>query len=190
MTRLYFDTETTGFPKPFGTPIDECPYIVQIAALLVDDDEGEIASINQIIQPNDFEIPAQASEIHGITTAKATRYGIPSRVAMATFSQMARRADQIVAHNIKFDLQLVAYELSRHSAPNIINAIPRFCTMEATIPLCKLPGNRPGQYKWPKLMEAHIILLGNSFESAHDALADVRACQRIHAHLIQNQHCK
>ena len=34
MKRLYVDTETTGFPQREGTPLEECPHIVQLAALL------------------------------------------------------------------------------------------------------------------------------------------------------------
>lgn len=186
MKRFYFDTETTGFPAKAGTPLDQCPFIVQIAAILVDDEHGEVASINQIIKPAGWTIPDDVAAIHGITTAKAEAFGIPARVAMAAFSQMCRVADQVVAHNINFDLKLVTYEVERAGAENVIVAKPQFCTMDATTNLCKIPGRYPGKFKWPKLMEAHIHLMGVGFDDAHDALADVRACHRIHRHLIDN----
>jgi DNA polymerase-3 subunit epsilon len=105
---------------------------------------------------------------------------------MAAFSQLCRQADQIVAHNITFDLKLVAYEIERAGAPNVAADKPQFCTMAATTDICKLPGRYPGKFKWPKLIEAHQHLFGEGFDGAHDALVDVRACQRIHQHLIKN----
>lgn len=186
MKRLYFDTETTGFPAKAGTSLDLCPFIVQIAAILVDDEFGEVASINQIIKPSGWTIPDDVAEIHGITTAKAEAFGIPARVAMAAFSQMCRVADQIVAHNINFDRKLVAYEVERAGAEHVISDKPQFCTMEASTGIMKMPGRYPGKYKWPKLIEAHTHFLGIGFDGAHDALVDVRACHRVHRHLIDN----
>jgi DNA polymerase III epsilon subunit-like protein len=186
MKRFYFDTETTGFPQKAGTPLPQCPFIVQLAAILVDDEEGEIASLNTIIKPDGWTVGEGAAEVHGISTEKADTFGIPVKVAMAMFSQLARVADQVIAHNIQFDLKLVAYEIERLAVVNVVAGKPQFCTMAATTDICRLPGRYRGQFKWPKLIEAHQHLFNEGFDGAHDALADVRACQRIHKHLIQN----
>lgn len=185
MRRIYYDTETTGFPAKAGAPLSECPFIVQLAAILIDDDEGEIASLNTIIKPDGWEIPETASDIHGITTEKAERFGIPVAVAMAMFSNLCRVSEQAVAHNDEFDVKLISYEIERLNKPNVLMEKPRFCTMKATTNLCKLPG-RYGQYKWPKLIEAHQHFFGEGFDGAHDALVDVRACHRVHMHLLKN----
>lgn len=186
MKRLYFDTETTGFPRSAGAPLADCPFIVQLAAILVDDDQGEVASLNFIIRPDGWTISEEVAAIHGISTEKAEAFGIPAKVAMAAFSQVCRQADQVVAHNISFDLKLIAYEILRAQAPNVIAEKEQFCTMEATTNICKLPGRYPGKWKWPKLIEAHTHLFSEGFDGAHDALVDVRACHRIHRHLIDN----
>lgn len=185
MKRFYFDTETTGFPAKAGTPLDKCPFVVQIAAILVDDEYGEVASLSTIIKPDGWTIPENVAEIHGITTEKAEAFGIPAKVAMAAFSQICRQADEVIAHNISFDLKIVSYEIERAAAPNVIADKVHFCTMAATTDICKLPGNY-GKYKWPKLIEAHQHFFNEGFDGAHDALVDVRACARIHKHLIQN----
>lgn len=186
MKRIYFDTETTGFPAKAGTPLDKCPFVCQLAAILVDDEHGEVASLNTIIKPAGWTIPDDVAAIHGITTAKAEAFGIPARVAFAAFSQLCRVADQAVAHNIGFDLKFVSYEVERAGAENVILSKPHFCTMEATTDLCKIPG-KYGKWKWPKLIEAHQFLFGVGFDGAHDALVDVRACYRVHKHLLENQ---
>ena len=53
------------------------------------------------------------------------------------------------------------------------------CTMIRSTDYCQLPG-RYGKYKWPKLEELHFKLFGESFEGAHDALADIRATMRCY----------
>jgi hypothetical protein len=46
--------------------------------------------------------------------------------------------------------------------------------------ICKLPSKYPGEYKWPRLIEAYRHAFGKDFTGAHDALADVRACKEIY----------
>jgi DNA polymerase-3 subunit epsilon len=186
MKRLYYDTETTGFPKAADSPLAEQPHIVQLAAILVDDERGEVASLNVMIQPDGWEIDPGAQEVHGISGEIATECGVPIAVAMAMFSHLSRRADQCVAHNYAFDIKLITFEFERLAAPIIINEREKFCTMEATTNICKLPGRYPGKWKWPKLTEAHQHFFGEGFDGAHDALVDVRACHRVHKHLITN----
>jgi DNA polymerase III epsilon subunit-like protein len=48
--------------------------------------------------------------------------------------------------------------------------------MQSSTDFCKIKGRRG--YKWPSLEELHILLFGDTFESAHSALADVRACAK------------
>lgn len=184
MKRLYFDTETTGFLAKEGTPVSKTPSICQIAAILVDDFHGEQASMNFLIKPNGWTIPAAVSVVHGITTEKAAFFGIPIRAAMVSFSHLCRAADQVVAHNISFDLAFVGYEMDKLGVHSVVHEKPIFCTMAGSQDACKIPGKYAGSYKRPKLIEAHTALLGVGFEDAHDALADVRACQRIHRALI------
>lgn len=184
MKRLYFDTETTGLaPKSETIPLAQCPHIVQLAAILEDDECGEVASINFIIRPDGWTVPEEASSVHGITTEKAESFGIPVKVAMAVFSNLCRRAEELVAHNIQFDARLVKHEFARIGVENSAALLPQICTIQATMNLCKLPG-KFGQYKWPKLIEAYRHLFGEGFDGEHDALADVRACLRIHRHLL------
>lgn len=185
MKRLYYDTETTGFPAKAGTPLADCPHIVQLAAAVIDDEAGKIAGFSVIIKPEGWEVGEGAAAVHGITTEKATAHGIPIQVAMLMFSHLCKISDQAVAHNDEFDIKFIAYEIERLGQPNRLMDMPRFCTMKATTNICKLPGNY-GKYKWPKLVEAHEHFFGEGFDGAHDAFADVLACARVHQHLIKN----
>jgi len=184
--KLFFDTETTGkalFKAPPNHPMQ--PRIVQLAAVLFDDDGAECGSLNAIIKPEGWTIPADASAIHGITTERALKCGIPIMSALAVFSNFLHLADTLVAHNLDFDELVVSADLVRLPNPGAQKCFDRlaeiatFCTMKNTTQICQLPGNY-GDFKWPKLTEAHKHLFGTDVEGAHDAMADVRACARIY----------
>ena len=68
---LIFDTETTGLPKSWNAPItdtDNWPRCIQIAWQL-HDSMGNIVEHNDfLVQPNGFNIPFDAEQIHGIST--------------------------------------------------------------------------------------------------------------------------
>src|SRR5574337_728286 len=107
MTILFFDTETTGLPD-FKAPHDaeKQPHIVQLAGILCDDDGSVISKLSMILD-NGVVIPEVASNIHGITTARAAKFGCPPTVALAPFFHLWVQADVVVAHNIEFDIFLL-----------------------------------------------------------------------------------
>jgi DNA polymerase-3 subunit epsilon len=177
---LFFDTETSGKADFRAAPdAPHQPRLVQLAAILVDDAAKEIASLNLIISPDGFEIPKEASDIHGITTERAQAVGVPLQYAVWLFGSLFKTAQTIVAHNISFDLLVMQGECCRVPVDLPMRSKERFCTMQAMTPVCKLPGKFGNDYKWPKLQEAHIHAFGKEFEGAHDALADVRACRDL-----------
>jgi DNA polymerase III epsilon subunit-like protein len=137
------------------------------------DGEDEVAVLSCIVQPEDFEIPAEAAKVHGITTEIAKAQGIALEKALDVFRELAARASLYVAHNIEFDLLVMSRELQGKWKP-----LPTFCTMAAMTPICDLPG--PYGPKWPKLSEAYDCAFNEPLVDAHSALADVRACKRIY----------
>ncbi len=75
MSALIFDTETTGLPN-YKAPVnnDSQPYIVQLAAILVDDEGDTVSEMSVIIKPNGWTIPEEVAKIHGIDDRRANRY--------------------------------------------------------------------------------------------------------------------
>lgn len=183
---LFFDTETTGKADFNALPsAPHQPRLVQFGALLTDDSGKELASVNLIIRPDGFEIPKQASDVHGITTETALGLGVDCSVARHVFRRFWNACEMIVAHNTQFDLLIMDGELFRTAGCAKPWGEPRrtFGTMKAMTPVCKLPGNY-GDYKWPRLQEAHKHAFGTEFDGAHDAMADVRACARVYFWLM------
>lgn len=186
---LFFDTETTGFYQD-RAPIDHHsqPHLVQIAAELCEDDGEPVASFSLIVDPQ-VPIPAQASNVHGITNERAAALGVSTEFAINAFGHLYQRADVVVAHNIKFDKGIMEVALARHYGKPRPLAKTLFCTMETATPIINLPPtermlaagfNKP---KPPKLEECIRHFFNEELEGAHDALVDVRACRRVYFHL-------
>ena len=101
--RLFFDVETTGLPERNLPPNDpRQPHLVQLACLLCEDDGTERASVSLIVRPP-VPIPDEVAAIHGITNGIAAAAGVPPAAAFGIWSNLARRAGTLVAHNIAFD---------------------------------------------------------------------------------------
>ncbi len=178
---LFFDTETTGIPRNHDAPASDTanwPRLVQIAWSLTDEKGNELRSQASIIRPNGFEIPASATRVHGITTATAQRLGVEIKRVLTAFSKDLAAAEVLVAHNAQFDERVVGAEFYRSGRKsNPLSGKKLYCTMRSSTAFCRIPGG-PRGFKWPKLQELHRALFGVEFESAHDAVADVRACVR------------
>ncbi len=185
MRTLFFDTETTGkafFKLPSTHPSQ--PRMVSLGAILTDGNGWELATLDLIIAPRGFEIPAEASAIHGIATEDALKNGIPIETAIHLLATLSDEAGQYVAHNVQFDRLIV----EREAGGNWFDKMkPLVCTMDAMTPICNLPG--PYGPKWPKLEEAYWHCFNRKLEGAHGALADARACKEIYGWLMEkNRH--
>ena len=176
---LFFDTETTGLPKNWKAPVTDLnnwPRMIQIAWILCDKDGNRIETETHIIKPENFEIPVDASRVHGITTERAMNEGEDLERILSKFNALVERCEYIVAHNISFDEKIIGAEFLRKRIQSNFNSKRKLCTMQSSTNYCKISG--PYGYKWPKLSELHIKLFGVDFEGAHDALADINATEK------------
>ncbi len=181
---LFFDTETTGVPRNYKAPLSDLanwPRLVQLAWLLTDETGNEIESAEYIIKPKGFVIPREVSRIHGITHEYALQYGVPLGPVLDAVEKIIRPTTILVAHNISFDEKILGAELIRAGRATQLETKERRCTMRLGTDFCRLPG--PYGYKWPTLQELHKKLFDVSFDGAHRALADVRACARCYFEL-------
>lgn len=176
---LFFDTETTGLPRNWKAPVTDLknwPRMIQIAWILCDNSGNRIESEDFIIKPENFEIPREASRVHGISTERAMNEGEDLLDILNRFNALVERSDFIVAHNISFDEKILGAELLRMGIQSNFNRKKKLCTMQSSTDYCRLPG--PYGYKWPKLSELHIKLFGVDFDEAHDASVDINATEK------------
>ncbi len=184
---LFFDTETTGLPINWNadsSDLDNWPRLIQLAYLVYDYEGNLVYSSTEIIRPSSFEIPKEASNVHGITTEIALKKGIKINDALEIFNYHVKRCNVIVAHNLGFDEKVIGAELLRLGYGDILKDKETVCTMLTTVNICKLPGHNG--YKWPKLQELHFFLFGSYFTGEHDALSDVKATAKCFWELIKN----
>lgn len=186
---LIFDTETTGLPlwnQPFHNKYQA--RVIQLGMLLYDKEFREIASYSSLIMPEGWsEIDPRAHEAHGITVEACQKHGMPSATVLATFEAFMARADFAVAYNLKFDSFLMDVELKLHNKQTYEWDKHGICAMLAMTNVCKLPGKRAGQYKWPKLHEAYKHITSEDPVESHEALADCRSTAVVLGYLIQNK---
>lgn len=205
---LFFDTETTGI-RDWKNP-SFLPRIVQLGAMLTDDQGRTRAELNLIITPDGWTVPEGAANVHGISTEDCMKLGVPLHLALNLFFKLAARADLVVAHNIAYDLDLLNIELANfkpqsdgQAADHAIwteafKAMKHFDTMAEARDIVKAPftdkqrmffasnpHKKDGEYKSPNLTEAYTHFFGKGFEGAHDAMADVRACRDIYFKLTE-----
>ena len=186
---LIFDTETTGLPKKWNAPItdsDNWPRCVQLAWQLHDSKGALISDHSYLIKPENFNIPFESEQIHGISTELANKIGVDLDEVLNKFISDLSSAGFIIGHNVKFDLNIIGAELFRiNSDVNLLEKdILDTCT-EMTANVCKLPGGRGGKFKFPTLIELYSFLFDESFSEAHNASADVEATARAFFELVR-----
>ncbi len=178
---LFFDTETTGkadFKRPSDHPCQ--PHLVQFAAVACDNDGKILHKVKVLVKPEMWEIPPEASAIHGVTQEHACKYGIWGGVALLMFNQLCMNAKLLVAFNNDFDVLVMEKLASEIGKMTRTSALDQFDVMKAMTPVCQIPSPyREGEFKWPKLTEAYQHAFKKGFD-AHDALADVMATKELY----------
>jgi DNA polymerase-3 subunit epsilon len=174
---LFFDTETTGFPKRWDAPCTDTanwPRLVQIAWVYCDADGRALDQQVHIVRPLGFSIPRDAERVHGISTAQALLEGSALGEVLDAFAAALEPSTVVVAHNIAFDECVVTAEFAREGRHVSLVGKTKICTMKGSTDYCRLPGRRG--YKYPSLAELYYCLFERTFEGTHRADADVRAC--------------
>lgn len=175
---LIVDTETTGLPPDWNLPAratNNWPRIVQVAWITIDVAGTAAPMQTRLIKPSGFQIPLEATRVHGITTADALDRGLELKPVLDEILIEVQHASVVVAHNIAFDIPVLAAEFIRAGFINPFTRKATLCTMKGSANHCRIPG-RYDDYKWPSLIELHTALFGSAFDGAHDAGRDCMAC--------------
>ncbi len=185
---LIFDTETTGLPKRDNAPLEELdnwPRLVQLAWQMHDISGKFLGAKDYIIKPEGFTIPYAAEKVHGISTEKALASGHDLKTVLAEFAKDISSSRLVIAHNIEFDINIVASEFLRNGIESDFLQKKKLCTKLESTDFCAIPGGRGGKFKWPNLAELHLKLFGEGFSGAHNASADVEATSRCFLELLR-----
>lgn len=167
-TFLGFDTETTG--------VDPQRDRIVTAAVVVRGPGGP-RQRTWLLDPG-VEIPAAASEIHGITTDHARAEGAPPRQALEELAGELAAAmaggTPVVAYNACFDLTLLDHELTRWQLPTLADRLghPAGPVLDPLVLDRALDRMRPGKRRLIDLCRHYGV---GALDQLHAAEADVRA---------------
>lgn len=199
MSLIYFyDTETSGLPlwsKPSSNPGQ--PHIVQLAAVMVETENFKtVGDFCLIAKPDGWDIPKEASDVHGITTEHASDVGIPEASIAAMLYDFHLIASLRVGHNQPFDARIMRIALQRFACGGHADSWKEgesYCTQKASTPICKLPPTEKmlaagrSHHKTASLAEAYQHFMGEPMEDAHDAMGDVLATMAVYWHLVEQK---
>lgn len=192
MKVIVFDTETTGLPRyeyRNNHRVRIMPYMVQIAWILFDVEKNTlVASHNHIVKlPDGVKIPAESIKFHRITQEIMDTHGERINDVLIQFVDHVKLADYVVAHNIKFDKEIVEKEFSRNGMINHFDVMEAkkvfYCTMKESEELCNImvPDivNGGKRRKYPRLEELHKVLFSkDELKDLHNAYNDILVCFR------------
>ncbi len=192
---LFFDVETSGFPSKKLEPDDKKQaWAIQLAAVLSTKDTI-IHELNVLIQPEGREMNYHAEKVHGISIEKAQAEGIPEAEAIAQFADLLLNEPTKVCHNYDFDSQFIDFMFKKHmdtlsdlQRSKFFIQLPAFCTMKSTAIRDYVGAvNVKGNIKWAKLTKMYKKLFEKEFDSAHDAMADVKALRDCYYELQKRE---
>jgi DNA polymerase-3 subunit epsilon len=191
------DTETSGLPL-WREPSTDArqPHIVQLAAMLINDTPAGATVMQQmsrIVRPDgwSWSHDDESFKAHGITMERAMDEGITEREAIEEYLSMHDLGQLRVAHNGSFDDRILRIAMKRYgysdTSADEYRDYVSFCTMRSSTAICKLPTTARQKeagygngYKNPKLTEAFQHFFGFTFDGAHDALNDTKACADVY----------
>ncbi len=111
-TLVSFDTETTGVDT-------ETDRIVTASVVTINVTTSTVRTHEWLLDPG-IDIPAEATDVHGITTEHARKHGQPPDEAVPNIvATLLAELDQdgtLIVYNAPYDLTLLDRELRRHSS--------------------------------------------------------------------------
>ena len=216
MRILVFDTETTGLPKSKiinPEALQLWPHIVQFSYIIYDTVLNDIVeSSDSIIKmPENVIIPEESIKFHGITDEISLLKGVEIDAILNEFFYHLRNVDELIGHNVSFDINMVKVELLRliysdnfqnekkeykynlHFLNNFKNIS---CTLQDSIELCNIKAlTKYGKeyLKYPKLVELHYKLFemtpNNLHNSFNDILVTLRCFMKMKHNMDLNEEC-
>ena len=185
-----FDTETTGlfdFKQPAHLPFQ--PRLAHANIIYADAEGNALAAHDFIIKPDANWLPQHFADLESesnpnkLTREILERDGQPIELFLNTWTQSVKAGLIATAYNAQFDCKVVRAELRRDERDDMFEQTPNVCVMRPMTAICKLPKNRGGGFKFPKLAEA-LEFLGEKLENAHTAAADTEGARKVLQFLI------
>lgn len=167
---LAFDLETTGVDVETARIVTAC------VALVDGSGRRPPKAMNWLVDPG-VDIPAEATAVHGITTAKARADGrSPAECVREIVRSLARVGVPIVAFNAAYDLTVLDRECRRHGVSTMYG---QTYVIDPFVLDKHVDRYRKGKRNLGAACEHYGVRLDGAHDSAFDALAAARIAWRI-----------
>ena len=175
-----FDTETTGLPKK-NLPLDNQPFIVEIAIVVCDSNFKPLEKFESLIRPLNLKGDLITSEPKAFAAHKITDEELfnkpPFGAIYDDLCDLLLGVQGIAAHNFNFDITLLKYALMRINKQTAFPYPPmQICTMQSTKQF-----HPKGRNLSMEKLYKH--LFGIEKPTAHRAMSDVQNLIEICAEL-------
>lgn len=197
---LFFDLETTGFPRAHKDKIDyqnnhvyESSRIVQIGWCYYDQFSCDLDVDQDLIKsfirkPVDFfSIHQRAVDVHKISYQRAKREGLLiENILDGEFGKSVSKCDYIISYNISFDFGILANEIHRAGAEYLV-MYEKMMQLEKENAICMMKMTTKylgGLFSQPN---AYTKMYGVQPDMQHDAKGDVYAMLKILKFMIDNK---
>tara|TARA_Y100000389_G_C17460276_1_gene521178 strand:+ start:2399 stop:2983 length:585 start_codon:yes stop_codon:yes gene_type:complete len=184
MSLVIFDTETTGLPvqtsnksllEPKNYKYYDSSRLVEIAYIVYEKNSAndwEIVKKNSlIIKPDNFII--ENEKFHGISNEIAEKDGKEIGEVFRIFQEDISSARYLVAHNMKFDINIILAEAYRYNKTTLIKSLKsmkKICTIQQSMKTLNLK-------RYLKLKDLYNMLFDKYPEvELHRALNDTEIC--------------
>lgn len=167
---LAFDLETTGVDRFSDVPVSYA--LVRVCG-------GQVSRTDAALVDPGRVIPAEASEVHGITTERARRAGMNLGMAVHHIAdallEASRQEIPIVGMKLDFDLTMLDSCYRRETGRGLVD--DGFCgpVLDALVIDRHVDRYRPGKRTLVDLC----VHYGVAIERAHDAAADAKAAADV-----------
>lgn len=198
MKYCILDTETTGLPitVKFGeyhSP-DKLEYynnsrVLQLAWKIVEINENKVESTQDFNYYINYDDEISNSHIHNITLDYLKEHGNPLEQVLDIFLNSIEHVDQLVGHNVNFDIYVLQSEICRLKKNANLFDKKSYCTMKHSVNVTKIMGKH-NTFKFPRLSElySHFFEDLSLLQNAHNAKTDVELCFRCFLKLLNIQH--
>lgn len=175
--RAGFDLETTGR--------DPRTALIVTATLVMVDEQGRAASSAEWLVDPGVPIPAEAAEVHGVTTERAQAEGMPAAQGVTEITETLRdlfaAGIPVVAFNGVYDFTVMDREARRHGLTPL-EARP---VIDPFVLDKQVDRFRKGKRTLSAVSEHYGVTLENAHTSAADALAAVQVADALAAQYEQ-----
>lgn len=190
---LALKADTNGLPL-YNKPSDDHgqPHIVSLAMMLINPATRDVVdAFHEIVSPDGWDIPAQATNIHRIDMEQARRVGISEIGAVRAYRLFQSRALNQLGWTAHFDRRIIRIAMFRATMSRLeieamearlplIDVAPK-CTQICKIaPSDKMMATGRRAFKQPTLTEAVREMLGAEMVPERTAMTDLTATLQLY----------